>query len=169
MRFSYLSVFALFFSFFVGCNQTDDLKGIFMGKTWKLTEICYDNGDLCKDYWVTASGGFDQEAFAISYKQKAVKECFTLILSGMENDGKVSGQYRGRAATVELSGNWSADGQSRAFRTSYQSAEMDKDVLGRAFVNAIKNAEFYSGDYDNLTIYFKEGQVRKYLLMHVLK
>jgi hypothetical protein len=169
MRFSYLWIFVLFFSFFVGCNQTDDLKGIFMGKTWKLTEIRYDNGEVCKDYWVTASGGFDQGAFDGSYKQKAVRDCFTLILSGMENDGKASGQYTGRATSVALSGNWSADGESRTFQTSSQSMEIDRDVLGRAFANAIKNAEFYSGDYDNLTIYFKEGQVRKYLLMHVLK
>ncbi|KAA6331873.1 hypothetical protein EZS27_019567 [termite gut metagenome] len=169
MKFSYLSVFALFFSLFVSCNQTDDLKGIFMGKTWKLTEIRYDNGDLCKDYWVTVSGGFDRESFDISYKQKAVRECFTLIFSGVDSGGKASGQYKGRATNVDLSGNWSVDSESRAFQTSYQNAEMDKDVLGRAFANAIKNAEFYSGDYDNLTVYFKEGQVRKYLLMHVLK
>jgi hypothetical protein len=169
MRFAYLWVFALFFLFFAGCNQTDDLKRIFIGKTWKLTEIRYDNGDLCKDYWMTASGGFDQEAFEVSYKQKAVRESFTLILSGVESKGKASGQYVGRAANVALSGNWFADGESRAFQTFYQSMETDKDVLGRAFANAIKNAEFYRGDYDNLTIYFKEGQRRKYLLMHVLK
>ncbi|KAA6346627.1 hypothetical protein EZS27_005872 [termite gut metagenome] len=169
MRFSYLPVFALLFPFFVGCNQTDDLKGIFMGKTWKLTEIRYDNGSLCRDYWVTASGGFDQEAFDSSYKQKDARECFTLILSGVESDGKASGQYVGRATNVALSGNWSAGGESRTFQTSNQSVETDKDVLGRAFANAIKNAEFYSGDYNNLTIYFKESQVRKYLLMHVSK
>ncbi|KAA6330707.1 hypothetical protein EZS27_020622 [termite gut metagenome] len=141
MRLGYLWVFVLFFSFFVGCNQTDDLKGIFMGKTWKLTEICYDNGDLCKDYCVIASGGFDQEAFDISYKQKAARECFILILSGVESGEKASGQYMRRATNVVFSGNWSVDGKSRAFQTSYQSAETDKDVLGRAFVNAIKNAE----------------------------
>jgi hypothetical protein len=169
MRFSYLPVLALFFSFFVGCNQTDDLKGILIGKTWKLTEIRYDNGSLCRDYWAIASGGFDQEAFDVSYKQKAVRECFTLIFSGVDSGGKASGQYMGKATNATLSGNWSADGKSRAFQTSYQSAEMDKDVLGKAFANAIKNAEFYSGDYNNLTVYFKEGQVKKYLLMHVLK
>jgi hypothetical protein len=169
MKFCYLSVFTLFFSFFVGCNQNDDLKGIFMGKTWKLTEIRYDNGDLCKDYWVTASGGFDQEAFDISYRQKAVRECFTLIFSGVESNGKARGQYVGKATSVALLGNWSANGESRTFQTSYQNMEADKDVLGKAFANAIKNAEFYSGDYDNLTIYFKEGQMRKSLLMHVLK
>jgi hypothetical protein len=169
MKFCYLSEFALFFSFVVGCSQTDDLKGIFMGKTWKLTEIRYDNGDLCTDYWVTASGGFDQEAFDISYKQKAVRECFTLILSGVESGKKVSGQYVGKATNAALLGIWSANSESKAFQTFDRSVETDKDVLGKAFAHAIKNAEFYSGDYNNLTIYFKEGQRKKFLLMHVLK
>jgi hypothetical protein len=91
------------------------------------------------------------------------------MFSGMEIDGKVNGQYTGRATNITISGNWYADGKSKTFQTSKQNTENDSDVLGRAFANAIRNAESYSGDYNNLTIYFKEGQVKKYLLMHILK
>ncbi|KAA6333634.1 hypothetical protein EZS27_017974 [termite gut metagenome] len=166
MKLRLLSVYILFA--FASCNQTDDLNGIFTGKTWKLTEIRYDNGELCRDYW-TAPSGFNQEAFDTSYKLKEVKDCFTVTFSGMGTDGKANGQYTGRATSITLSGNWYADAKSKTFQTSKQSTENDNDVLGRAFANAIKNAESYSGDYNNLTIYFKEGQVRKYLLMHILR
>ncbi|KAA6350574.1 hypothetical protein EZS27_002057 [termite gut metagenome] len=166
MKLRLLSVYILFA--FASCNQTDDLNGIFTGKTWKLTEIRYGNGDFCRDYWTT-SGGFNNEAFDASYKLIEVRDCFTVMFSGMEIDGKVNGQYTGRATNITLSGNWYADGKSKTFQTSKQNTENDSDVLGRAFANAIRNAESYSGDYNNLTIYFKEGQVKKYLLMHILK
>ncbi|KAA6347022.1 hypothetical protein EZS27_005496 [termite gut metagenome] len=166
MKFRLLSICMLFA--FASCKQTDDINGIFTGKTWKLTEIRYDNGELCRDYWTTPVG-FNQEAFDASYRLKALTDCFTLSFSGIEVNGKVNGQYTGKATNVVLSGDWYADGESKTFHTSGQSTENDNDILGRAFANAIKNAESYSGDYNNLTVYFKEGQIKKYLLMHILK
>ncbi|KAA6319885.1 hypothetical protein EZS27_030271 [termite gut metagenome] len=169
MKFKYSLLFTLLLLFGSGCDQSDDLTGIFTGKTWKLTEIRYVNGDLCKDYW-TSSGRFNQEAYEISYKLKAIKNNFTLTFEGVEAGKKANGQYHGQATNVILSGYWSADGVHRTFNTSRQdAAETEKDVLGKAFVNAITNAESYVGDYNNLYIYFKEGQVKKYFLMHVVK
>jgi hypothetical protein len=93
-----------------------------------------------------------------------------LTFEGVEAGKKADGKYYGQATDAILSGYWSADGVHRTFKTSrHYVGGTEKDVLGKAFIHAIANAESYVGDYNNLYIYFKEGQVKKYFLMHVVK
>lgn len=166
MKLNYL-LLLLFIPFLTACDRSDDLMGIFTGKTWKLTEVRYDNDKLYKEYWLSTDGKFNQDAYDNSIKLKAVKGNFTLVFTGIEVDQKLEGQYNGKATNETLSGNCYIDGKKKTFQTSNNKESNDNDILGKAFARAIANAESYEGDFNNLRIYFKEGQVKKYLLMHI--
>lgn len=147
---------------FSGCEQTDDVAGIFTNKTWKLTMI-YRDGDgskpaLAADYW-----GGDEEARDQSISKLEKEGTFTITFEGLESDGVIKGTYTGFVTNASISANWEANGKTNAFTTT-QGDKSDNDALGRAFINALKNAYRYEGDYNNLSIYFKEGAQKKYLL-----
>ena len=161
-RLKYIVLLTLLLPFFSSCDETDDITGIFTDKTWKLTEIFYEDGKLCLDYWTS------EDLRLESYKLKAEKGNFVLTFEGIDTDGAIKGNYAGRAVGVTLSGSWTADGESRVFSTD-QKTTTDKDVLGTAFIEGLSNAYAYKGDYDNLRIYFKRGTTKRYMLFHVEK
>lgn len=147
---------------FSGCDQADDVAGIFTGKTWKLTMI-YRDGDGSKpapaaDYW-----GGDEAARDKSIEKLGKEGTFTITFDGFENDGVINGSYTGYATNTNIAANWEANGKTNTFTTT-QEEKNDSDVLGIAFIKALKNAYKYEGDYNSLSIYFKEGTQEKYLL-----
>ncbi|MDL2305916.1 DUF4847 family protein [Bacteroides sp. OttesenSCG-928-D19] len=147
-----------------GCDQADDVTGIFTEKTWKLTNIYLDDNsfppELSRDYW-------DNEAAQVqSYKRLNDKGTFTIRFEGFETDNQISGSYTGYATSTNISGNWNANGKSNKFETD-QESKVDKDPLGVAFINALKTAYKYEGNYDDLQIFFMEGKRKKYLLMRI--
>ncbi|NDV59271.1 DUF4847 family protein [Bacteroides sp. 519] len=153
---------------FSSCNESDDISGIFLDKQWKLTRILIDNGSskspIATHYW-----NGNEEAMKKSNELLNQKGNFVIQFAGFEENNKITGKnatYSGRATTVAISGNWSVDGESNTFSTTQQSVS-DGDVLGTAFINALKNAYKYTGDYNNLQIYFKEGKDKYYLLLRV--
>ncbi|MDR0746014.1 MAG: DUF4847 domain-containing protein [Mediterranea sp.] len=144
------------------CNQTDDVIKIFTGKTWKLNFVNDSKGDCTKGYFLA------EAQWERSMKLLSEKGNFVITFTGAEIDGEVIGAYGGRAAGTPISGKWKANGENNAFRISGQAAPgNNEDVLGRVFINALINAYKYEGDTaGNLRIYFKEGNVDKYLLLY---
>lgn len=162
MKTKYLFFLALLFPLLSGCNDTDDVARIFLGKTWKLTNIM--EGSLpSNDYW---NGNEAAQAASIALIQEG-DNC-TIKFSGTITGNIIIGTTSGRATSTAFSGTWRVDGESRTF-SSATSTTTDSDVLGKAFLDGLNNATSYSGDENNLYIYFKEGQKTKYLLFHVQK
>jgi hypothetical protein len=90
-----------------------------------------------------------------------------IIFTGAEIDGTVIGEYSGRAANNTFSGKWEANGKNNTFKTNQKDPNVNEDLLGKVFINALKNAYEYKGDTNgNLAIYFKENNVNKYLLLY---
>lgn len=170
MKNKWLLLFVLLLPLFSGCNDTDDVQKIFTGKTWKLSVIKFAGSDKeCKDYWLNANGTFNQESFEQSNKRLMEADTFTLTFSGTTKEDEISGKANGKAYTITISEvNWKANGVNNDFSIAVK-ATNDKDVLGTAFLKALANATSYSGDENNLYIYFTEGQQNKYLAFHVAK
>lgn len=84
---------------FSGCNDSDDLQGIFTGKTWKLTYINLKD----KGGWMN---GFSEKSIKILNENQ---ESYTITFTGTEEDNRISnGAVKGRIITADLTGTWSA-------------------------------------------------------------
>ncbi len=138
-----------------GCNEKDDVVSIFTDKTWKLTYIGV-KGTYGKmyDFW----NGDNTANQSSIQKLQNNKEYFTVSFNGSETNGIVSGAFSGRATSAEINGTWTADGNKQTFSTGNVHAGTDQDILGRAFINGLRNAQSYTGDTENLYIYYEEGQ-----------
>ena len=51
MKYKYLLLLLLMLPFVSGCNDSDDVNGIFTGKVWKLTYITKKNEHKPYDFW----------------------------------------------------------------------------------------------------------------------
>lgn len=152
----------LIISLLWACDSKDDTSGIFTGKTWKMTGI-YQKKDVERVY----KGYWDNEAsYQASIEKLKVPTNFTINFEGMELEDAVSGKYNGRATSTNFSGNWTANSKNQGFSTSNQTGS-DNDILGRAFLNGLKDAYKYDGDYFNLRIHFKLGNEEMFILFHV--
>nr|WP_320059480.1 DUF4847 family protein [uncultured Bacteroides sp.] len=161
MKTKYLCFLILLFPLLSGCNDTDDIAKIFLGKTWKLTNIM--EGDAPSDYW-----NGNQAAGEASLALIRQGDNCTIKFNGTITENIIIGTIAGTATSTTFNGKWRADGENRTFSSSTNTTT-DSDVLGRAFLNGLNNATSYSGDENNLYIYFKEGQRTKYLLFRVQK
>lgn len=65
---------------FSGCNDSDDLQGIFTGKTWKLTYINLKD----KGGWMN---GFSEKSIKILNENQ---ESYTITFTGTEEDNRIS-------------------------------------------------------------------------------
>lgn len=165
MKLKYTLLLILLIPVMSACNQSDDVVDIFTGKTYKLTNFFHSNGkQSLEDYLVGMNATQREECL----KRWANKDNYTIKFTGAEIEGDVIGEYGGRAGNSTISGKWRANGDNNSFSTSNQADPgSNEDVLGRAFVNALKNAYKYEGDTaGNLTIYFKENNTDKYLLLY---
>lgn len=170
MKLKHILPLLLILPFLSGCNDSDDVLSIFTQGKWKLTSIFYDKGSkkqVCEDYWGNEAS---KEASMDLLDQKAN---FTITFNGAELDDGVQGSYTGRAAGSNISGEWFAEGKHNAFNVYNQSAPDNKeDVLGKAFINALRNAYKYDGDTNgNLRIYFedKDRKDKRFLLLHIIE
>lgn len=164
MKLKYILLLLLALPMLSACDQSDDVIDIFTGKTWKLTNIFDADGRVCiEDYFVGVSSTIRENAMDNWAKEGNMVIQF---ISAVEVNGVVTGEYTGRAVRTTLSGKWETNGKTNAFSTNQGNPVAGEDILGTAFVNAWKNAYKYEGDTNgNLTIYFKEKNVDKYLLL----
>lgn len=90
---------------FSGCNDTDDVAGIFTGKTWKLTYITKANGHGWYNF-----PDITDESNVMEYVNG--KKTFMLVFSGTVEDDIIQGTFTGSGA-INANGTWSANGKTR--------------------------------------------------------
>lgn len=142
-----------------GCSDDDDVLEIFTGKTWKLSYISAEGNHKWIDLW-----GSNDDAYQNSMKLLEAEGTFTLGFAGSETlESGAGGTLTGQGVNVKINGTWQADGESRKLTLTLQTSGSDSDVLGKAYLSGLKNAFRYEGDSKNLFIYYKEGQVTRFM------
>ena len=140
---------------FSGCNDSDDLQGIFTGKTWKLTYINLKD----KGGWMN---GFSEKSIKILNENQ---ESYTITFTGTEEDNRISnGAVKGRIITADLTGTWSANGKNNEFHASVTNV-IENDDLAKEFIKGLNNASSYIGDDNGLFLYYNPaGSQQTYVL-----
>ena len=140
---------------FSGCNDSDDLQGIFTGKTWKLTYINLKD----KGGWMN---GFSEKSIKILNENQ---ESYTITFTGTEEDNRISnGAVKGRIITADLTGTWSANGNNNEFHASVTNVN-ENDDLAKEFIKGLNNASSYIGDDNGLFLYYNPaGSQQTYVL-----
>ena len=140
---------------FSGCNDSDDLQGIFTGKTWKLTYINLKD----KGGWMN---GFSEKSIKILNENQ---ESYTITFIGTEEDNRISnGAVKGRIITADLTGTWSANGKNNEFHASVTNVN-ENDDLAKEFIKGLNNASSYIGDDNGLFLYYNPaGSQQTYVL-----
>lgn len=140
---------------FSGCNDSDDLQGIFTGKTWKLTYINLKD----KGGWMN---GFSEKSIKILSENQ---ESYTITFTGTEEDNRISnGAVKGRIITADLTGTWSANGKNNEFHASVTNVN-ENDDLAKEFIKGLNNASSYIGDDNGLFLYYNPaGSQQTYVL-----
>ena len=140
---------------FSGCNDSDDLQGIFTGKTWKLTYINLKD----KGGWMN---GFSEKSIKILNENQ---ESYTITFTGTEEDNRISnGAVKGRIITADLTGTWSANGKNNEFHASVTNVN-ENDDLAKEFIKVLNNASSYIGDDNGLFLYYNPaGSQQTYVL-----
>lgn len=169
MKIKYLLLLFLMLPFISACERSDDVMGIFTGKTWKLTYITRSgsNKPALYDFWDNA------KTYETALKEMNKEGAYTLIFSGEETDDAAKGTFAGKLYTLDYKGNWSADGKSNEFHASNVTGGT-KALLDSYFIEGIKNATRYSGNYDNLYLYYthkdkSNKEIELCLVFHVAK
>lgn len=151
MKYKYLLLLLLALPFISGCERSDDVTGIFTGKTWKLTYITVADSKTPHQYnfWGNT------ETYDKAIKELNKEGAYTIIFSGMESDNIVEGKFSGVLGTPSnYSGSWHADGKSNDFSASIEKNGEMKALLDNYFITGLKSATRYKGDYNNLHLYF---------------
>lgn len=160
MKLKQILFLLLLFPIITACDDEDDVLGIFTNHKWKLTGI-FEEGETKKpyDFW-----NGNEDAYKASVALLNQGDTFVINFSGKETDGVASGNFDGKATSVNISGTWSADGGNRRTNINFSKNVSDNDILGRKFIEGLENAQSYDGDYDNLRIHYKSGEKGLYLL-----
>ena len=146
-----------------GCDESDDVAEIFTGKTWKLTYIALDGQHQWFDFW-----NGDEAANQRSLQELEKGATFTVTFQGSDTEEVVGGEFNAQAINRQITGYWNADGSSRELRTTdIRATGSDSDVLARAFETGLRNATRYSGDSQNLYIYYEDGQTTNCMAFHI--
>lgn len=123
------------------CSPEDDINGIFVGKTWKLSNICND-----KDAPMLSQDDVDQVnvggRFVITFSEST---------------------FTARATTMEVEGTWQAVNDGNAFAVTITKTDgTESTALGNRFIEMLRGSSYYQADYNTLQLY-NEGRT-EYLL-----
>lgn len=139
---SLLLCLAMLFS----CSPKDDIRGIFVDKTWKMSNINSCSG-LKDDGKPTLTEAEVDQAIVSGHFQILFKD----------------GTFTGRATNATFSGNWSANDKDNTFNVNITKMEgTEATALGNRFINLFKNGKYYMGDYLALKIF--DGDQKEYIL-----
>lgn len=169
MKIKYLLLLFLMLPFISACDRSDDVMGIFTGKTWKLTYIVRKDQRTPYNFWD------NQKTLKEAQLEVEKKGAYTLTFSGEETDDIIDGTFEGILGTpLRFNGKWQADGKSNAFSTSGVRSGGNKALLDSYFMYGIENATRYSGNYDNLYLYYtykdkSNKEIELCLVFHVDK
>ena len=151
-----------------GCDEEDDVLEIFRGngqqpKTWKLTYIALEGQHQMFDFW-----NEDTNAARRSMQLLEQGSTFIIKFGAAVTTNYVGGWFKAQAVNRSVTGNWAANGASRELRlTDLHTSGNDTDPLARAFLTGLENTVRYSGDSQNLYIYYEDGQTTKCMVFHV--
>lgn len=152
MKYKYLLLLLLVLPFICGCDRSDDVAGIFTGKTWKLTYITKADSNTPHQFNFWGNDATYDKAIKEILKDGA----YTITFTGTESDDVMDGAFEGILGTpLKFNGKWQADGKSNAFSTSGVRSGGNKALLDSYFMYGIENATRYKGNYDNLHLYYK--------------
>lgn len=150
---------------FYGCNDTDDVAGIFTGKKWKLTYITVKDDNKMVDFW-----GTDNDARKKSMTNLEKSGTYTLIFNGAVEDNTIKGQLSGTLISASITGSWSANGDDNKFQATAEAGN-ETDILAKKFMEGLSSATSYLGDDRNLYLYYtpKGSQQTFSLVFRVVK
>ena len=89
MKYKYLLLLLLMLPFVSGCNDSDDVNGIFTGKVWKLTYITKKNEHKPYDFWGDKdkfSGTLLSHSYTGTWSANGESNAFSASVKGSEND-----------------------------------------------------------------------------------
>ena len=135
---------------FSGCNDTDDVAGIFTGKTWKLTYITKANGHGWYNFPDIAD-----ESNVMEYING--KKTFMLVFSGSVEDDIIQGTFTGSGA-INTNGTWSANCKNQEFGMKVEKGTPidSKDRIAEKILEGMRKANSYKGsDSRNLYLYYQ--------------
>lgn len=137
-----------------GCDNEDDVIGIFTGKPWKLSRLA--NKDSNRQFY---SGLWkDEEAERKSRDFLKIEGNFTLNFEGSDVNGELMGTtVTGHGIHSNADGTWKADGKSQSLSLNVKINGSESDALAKAFISGLQNVYKYEGDANSLTLYFKDG------------
>ena len=167
-KFKYIIFSLLIITAFSSCNNTDNLTAIFTSNGKKLTVIARQGsrGPVpVMDYW----DANDKAAIKKSNDLLINPDNYHLTFDGIEDNGKMEGNFSAKAVQSSFSGKWQADGKSGKISLSISQGMNTKesDPLAKAFVKALQHTYKYKGDRHNLYLYFTEGQTKdRFLVLH---
>jgi hypothetical protein len=125
--------------FISGCNNTENVKGLIVGKTWRLSSFYYKDGGI------------------ISYPN--AKEILENNPDGFYLKFNDNNTFNGKAINCSFSGTWNGNGKTNDFSmTITNTAGSDaSQTIAVDFINAVKGAYSYKADENILTIYYSYG------------
>ena len=132
-----------------GCNNTENVKGMITGKTWRLSCFMY-NDDLITRY-------------------PNVDDIFKNNPNGFYLKFNENNTFYGQAINCSFNGTWSGDGKTNDFSMNITSIAGDdsQQVIATDFVKAVKAAYSYKGDDNILSIYYKYNGSNEHMVFKV--
>lgn len=135
---------------FSGCNDTDDVAGIFTGKTWKLTYITKANGHG----WYKFADVDDSNIMEYADGKKT----FMLVFSGTVEDDIIQGTFTGQRRNHGQR-NLECERQKPGIpgmKVEKGTPIDSKDRIAEKILEGMKKANSYKGsDSRNLYLYYQ--------------
>lgn len=127
-------LFCVLFSLFAGCNEEDDIEGIFIERTWYVSSFLDAEG---------LPENIDDQVLANN------RNSYRIVFSPET--------FNAQAGSYVFSGRWTVDGKSQTIQFTMNSGTAGTDELSRALINRLENAVRYEGSYTFLRIYTEAG------------
>lgn len=127
-------LFCVLFSLFAGCNEEDDIEGIFIERTWYVSSFLDAEG---------LPENIDDQVLANN------RDSYRIVFSPET--------FNAQAGSYVFSGRWTVDGKSQTIQFTMNSGTAGTDELSRALINRLENAVRYEGSYTFLRIYTEAG------------
>lgn len=133
------------------CSDDDDLKEIFTGKKWKMSYIFNENNyKVPADLWEGDSSRRDA-----SLTSRDTEGNYTIVFTGAEISGSFHGAVSGRTVNSQFTGQWDANPRTHELNISELSwTGTETDIMAKSFKQGLENAFKFSGDSNNLYIYY---------------
>ena len=132
------------------CNDSDDVQKIFTGRTWKLTYITKKN----EHGWYKFPGV--SENVYQSYDPVRGTRYFEIEFARRTDGGVITGDFTG-TGSVRMNGTFRANGVRNAFTAAIKSSSVtgSQDTLGKYIIEGMGKTFSYTGDINNLSLYFE--------------